>query len=309
MTYQSSDIREIFDLPFNDLLFKAHEIHRKNFDPNKIQISTLLSIKTGSCPENCSYCPQSGHFKTKIEKEKLMDHQTVIEHAKKAKENGATRFCMGGAWRSPPEKAMPEIIEMIKGVKDLGLETCLTAGMLSDDQAESLKENGLDYYNHNIDTSPEYYEKIITTRSFEDRIDTLEKVQKHGLKTCCGGIVGMGESREDRISFLKVLADMNPQPTSVPINHLVAVEGTPMEKQDPLDPVEFIRTIAVARIIMPESYVRLSAGRNTMSDEMQAMCFFAGANSIFYGEKLLTTALPGKNKDEQLFEKLGLSCA
>lgn len=307
MSIEFIEIKNIFELPFNDLLFRAQTVHRQNFNPNTIQISTLCSIKTGACPENCSYCSQSGHYKTAVQKETLVDVAKVLEQAKKAQAGGATRFCMGAAWRSPPSKDFPKVLEMIKGVKALGLETCLTAGMISDEQAQNLKECGLDYYNHNIDTSPEYYDKVVTTRTFADRLDTLQKVKNHGINSCCGGIMGLGESRTDRISFLQTLANMDPPPKSVPINMLVAVEGTPLAKQRELDRIEFIRTIATARIIMPQSYIRLSAGRNSMSDEMQALCFFAGANSIFYGEKLLTTPLPGQDRDKNLLTKLGIS--
>lgn len=301
-----SYINKIFTQPFSDLMWKAQTIHRQNFDPNQIQISTLLSIKTGRCPENCAYCPQSAHYNTKLEYEKLLRVDKVREYAKQAQANGATRFCMGGAWRSIPKRDFPQILAMIDAVNELGMETCLTAGMLSDEQAQALQEHKLDFYNHNIDSSPEYYEKIISTRKFQDRLDTLNTLAKHNLKTCCGGIIGMGETHDDRIKFLEVLANLQPQPKSVPINHLVAVEGTPLEKQEPLDPIEFVRTIATARIIMPQSYIRLSAGRNTMSDELQSLCFLAGANSIFYGEKLLTTPLPEQHRDLKLLARLGM---
>lgn len=304
--WELDEIKDLYNLPFYDLVFQAQSMHRKNFDQNKIQISTLLSIKTGNCPENCSYCPQSGHFDTNINKEKLLPLETVVNLAKKAKEKGATRFCMGGAWRSPPKKDIPAIKEMIKSVKDLGLETCLTAGMVDEEVAKELEDSGLDFYNHNIDTSPEYYEKIISTREFQDRLDTLENIRKTNIKVCCGGIIGMGETIEDRIKFLQILANMDPQPESVPINKLVPVPGTPLANEQNIDSFDFIRIIALARILMPKSYIRLSAGRNSMSEEFQALCFLAGANSIFYGEKLLTTPLPQTEEDAKLFEKLNL---
>tara|TARA_R110000868_G_scaffold91080_3_gene252675 strand:+ start:17388 stop:18377 length:990 start_codon:yes stop_codon:yes gene_type:complete len=304
--WEMDEINSIYSLPFYDLLWKAQNIHRKNFDPNKIQISTLLSIKTGNCPENCSYCPQSGHFDTDIQKEKLLPLERVVELAKKAQDAGATRFCMGGAWRSPPKKDIPEITKMIKAVKDLGLETCLTAGMVDNDTAKELNDSGLDYYNHNIDTSPEYYKKIISTRNFQDRLDTLDNVRKNNIKVCCGGIIGMGENIEDRLKFLQILANMDPQPESVPINKLVPVPGTPLAKEKKIDSFDFVKIIALARVLMPKSYIRLSAGRNSMSEELQSLCFLAGANSIFYGEKLLTTPLPLEETDKQLFKKLNL---
>lgn len=297
----------LFDLPFNDLLWQAHTAHRHYFSPNEVQISTLLSIKTGACPEDCAYCPQSGHYNTGLAKEKLMDLDSVIEKARAAKLTGATRFCMGAAWRSIPKKEMEKVTAIVKEVKSLGLETCMTLGMVTEDQAQALQVAGLDYYNHNIDTSPEYYQKIITTRCFQDRLETLSHVRNAGIKVCCGGIVGLGEARNDRIEFLRVLANFPEHPESVPINRLVPVEGTPLEKQTSLDNIEFIRTIAAARIMMPKSMVRLSAGREVMSDEMQALCFFAGANSIFYGEKLLTTKNPECERDIQLFQKLGVN--
>ncbi|OGO94362.1 MAG: biotin synthase BioB [Coxiella sp. RIFCSPHIGHO2_12_FULL_42_15] len=302
-----SQIAVLFDLPFNDLLWQAHGTHRQYFPANEVQVSTLLSIKTGACPEDCAYCPQSGHYHTGLSKEKLMELNAIVEKAREAKASGATRFCMGAAWRHLPKKEMPKIAEIVKEVKSLGLETCMTLGMLTEEQAQELHAAGLDYYNHNIDTSPEYYEKIITTRCFQDRIDTLAHVRHAGIKVCCGGIVGLGETRMDRIEFLRALANLPEHPESVPINRLVSVQGTPLEKQLPLDNLEFIRTIAVARIIMPKSVVRLSAGREKMSDEMQALCFFAGANSIFYGEKLLTTKNPECERDVQLFQKLGIN--
>src|SRR3990167_911999 len=302
-----SQIAVLFDLPFNDLLWQAHGTHRQYFPANEVQVSTLLSIKTGACPEDCAYCPQSGHYHTGLSKEKLMELNAIVEKAREAKASGATRFCMGAAWRHLPKKEMPKIAEIVKEVKSLGLETCMTLGMLTEEQAQELHAAGLDYYNHNIDTSPEYYQKIITTRCFQDRLDTLSHVRNAGIKVCCGGIVGLGETRSDRIEFIKALANLPEHPQSVPINRLVAVKGTPLENTASLDNLEFIRTIAVARIIMPKSVVRLSAGREKMSDEMQALCFFAGANSIFYGEKLLTTKNPECERDVQLFQKLGIN--
>ncbi len=300
------EVTALFELPFNDLLFEAQCVHRRHFNPNEVQVSTLCSIKTGACPEDCAYCPQSGHHNTDLEKEKLMAVQKVLEEAKAAKESGSTRFCMGAAWRSPREKDMPYVLDMVKGVKDMGMETCMTLGMLSTEQATELKQAGLDYYNHNLDTSPEYYQCIISTRTYQDRLDTLDNVRSAGLKVCSGGIVGMGEEAKDRAGLLVQLANLKEHPESVPINMLVKVEGTPLENAEDLDPFEFIRTIAVARIMMPASHVRLSAGREEMNDQMQALAFFAGANSIFYGEKLLTTPNPEANKDMQLFERLGI---
>ena len=275
--------KEIFNLPLNDIMFEAQTIHRKNFAPNKIQISTLLSIKTGGCPENCSYCPQSAHYNTGLKKEPLMPLEQVIEAAKQAKQSGATRFCMGAAWREPKDKDLDIVCEMVKEVKKLGLETCVTLGQLKQRQAEKLKNVGLDYYNHNIDTSEDYYDKIISTRTFQDRIDTLENVREVGIKLCCGGIIGMGEDNDDRIKMLVTLANMETPPESVPINKLIRIPGTPLEGETEVDPFDFVKTIALARILMPSSYIRLSAGREQMSDEMQAFCFLAGANSIFYG--------------------------
>lgn len=305
--WSRNEIRALFDMSFMDLLFKAQSVHRQHFDPNQVQVSTLLSIKTGACPEDCKYCSQSGHYKTGLDKEKLLEIQKVVTEAQNAKDKGASRFCMGAAWRSPREKDMPYVLEMVKQVKALGMETCMTLGMLSQDQALQLKEAGLDYYNHNLDTSPEHYGKIITTRTYADRLSTLSHVREAGIKVCCGGIVGLGEAREDRVGLLMQLANLPAHPESVPINMLVKIEGTPLGDVDDLDPLEFVRTIAVARILMPQSYVRLSAGRETMSDEMQAMCFFAGANSIFYGEKLLTTPNPEAAHDRQLFARLGIN--
>lgn len=301
-----AEVEALFALPFNDLVFEAQRIHRENFDPNEVQVSTLLSIKTGACPEDCAYCPQSVRYDTGLEREALMQVEQVVEQAQRAKASGATRFCMGAAYRSPKDKQLDSIVEMVRGVKALGLETCCTLGMLTEQQAVRLKEAGLDYYNHNIDTSPEYYKDIITTRTFEDRLNTLENVRNAGMNVCCGGIIGMGEGLTDRAGMLTVLATMKKHPESVPINQLVQVEGTPLHGKAELDPIDFVRTIAVARILMPRSHVRLSAGRTEMSDEMQALCFFAGANSIFYGEKLLTTPNPESNHDLQLFERLGI---
>ncbi len=298
--------KKIFELPLNQLLYKAQKTHRKYFNPNAVQISTLLSIKTGGCPENCSYCPQSAHYKTSLKKEPLINIDDVIRAAKLAKEAGASRFCMGAAWRSPPNLALDSVCEMVTEIKNLGLETCVTLGLLKDSQAEKLKNAGLDFYNHNIDTSPEFYKEIITTRTFEDRLHTLESVRKAGIKVCCGGILGMGETNDDRIKMLVLLANLEQQPESVPINKLIKIPGTPLENIPDIDPFDFIRTIALARIIMPKSFVRLSAGREQMSDEMQALCFMAGANSIFYGEKLLTTDNPIPEKDNLLFERLGI---
>lgn len=304
--WHRGEIQALFDLPMNDLLFKAHSIHRQYHDPNAVQISTLLSIKTGACPEDCKYCSQSGHHNTDLEKEKLLAVEKVLTEARLAKDRGASRFCMGAAWRSPQEKDMPYVLDMVRQVKDLGLETCMTLGMLSQDQAQCLAEAGLDYYNHNLDTSEAYYNKIITTRTYQDRLDTLSNVREAGMKICCGGILGMGEERQDRVGLLMQLANLPHHPESVPINMLVKIEGTPLENEKDLDPFEFVRTIAVARILMPASMVRLSAGRESMSDEMQSMCYFAGANSIFYGEKLLTTANTEANADRELFDRLGI---
>jgi biotin synthase len=301
------EVQALLNLPFNDLLFQAQTVHRQFFDPNAVQVSTLLSIKTGACPEDCAYCPQSARYDTGLEKERLMEVEAVLEKAKAAKAAGSDRFCMGAAWRSPREKDMPYVLAMVKGVKELGLETCMTLGMLDADKANRLGEAGLDYYNHNLDTSPDYYGEIITTRSYGDRLETLDNVRKAGMKVCSGGILGMGESQRDRAGLLRQLANLPQHPDSVPINQLVKVAGTPLEHEADVDPLDFIRTIAVARILMPRSHVRLSAGREEMSEEMQAMCFFAGANSIFYGECLLTTPNPAANKDQQLFRKLGIN--
>lgn len=300
------DIEALFELPFNDLLFRAHSLHRQHFDPNAVQVSTLLSIKTGACPEDCAYCSQSARNEAELERERLMPTEEVLAAARKAREKGATRFCMGAAWRNPTDKNLERVIGMIQGVKSLGMEACVTLGMLTEAQARRLKEAGLDYYNHNIDTSPEHYGEIVTTRSFDDRLDTLAHVREAGINVCSGGIMGMGESRRDRASFLQQLANLPRHPESVPINMLVKVEGTPLADAPALEPFEFVRTIAVARILMPESHVRLSAGRTEMNEQMQAMCFFAGANSIFYGEKLLTTDNPEADADRKLFDKLGI---
>jgi len=305
--WQKQEVQALFDLPFNDLLFKAHTIHRQNFDPNEVQVSTLLSIKTGACPEDCKYCPQSARYNTGLERERLMEVEAVVKKAKQAKASGSTRFCMGAAWKHPHQRDMPYVVDMVKRVKELGLETCMTLGMLDADKSEQLADAGLDYYNHNLDTSPEFYDKVITTRTYQDRLDTLHHVRESGMKVCSGGILGMGETAGDRIGLLMQLANMPTQPESVPINMLVKVAGTPMENVEDLDHLIFIRTIAVARIMMPKSHVRLSAGRQSMSDEMQAMTFFAGANSIFYGECLLTTQNPETNKDLLLFKRLGIN--
>lgn len=301
------EITDLFSLPFNDLMFQAQSIHRENFDPNNIQVSTLLSIKTGACPEDCGYCSQSARNDTNLERERLLPLDEVVEKAKQAKAAGATRFCMGAAWRNPTDKNLDKVIDMIVAVKGIGLESCVTLGMLTKDQSSRLKDAGLDYYNHNLDTSPEYYPDIITTRSYQDRLDTIEHVRNSGINVCSGGIIGMGETSVDRVSLLQQLANLPQHPESVPMNMLVQVEGTPLHGVDKLEPLEFVRNIAVARIMMPKSVVRLSAGRTEMSDEMQALCFLAGANSIFYGDQLLTTDNPDKNHDKQLFEKLGIN--
>ncbi|KRH79875.1 biotin synthase [Ferrovum sp. JA12] len=299
-------IEALFELPFNDLLFQAHTVHRQHFDANGVQLSTLLSIKTGGCPEDCGYCPQSIRHPTQVANSAILSVEAVREAAQRAKNAGASRFCMGAAWRSPKDKDLDQVIDMIIEVQRLGLETCATLGMLKPHQAEKLKAAGLDYYNHNIDSAPEFYEEIIKTRDYQDRIDTLQAVRHAGLHVCCGGIVGMGETRAMRAGLLHELASLTPQPESVPINLLVQVEGTPLHGIEELDPFEFIRTIAVARILMPHSRVRLSAGREQLSDAHQALCFFAGANSIFYGEKLLTTGNPDVLRDQELFARLGL---
>ena len=296
----------LFALPFNDLIFRAQNIHRQWFDPNEVQKSTLLSIKTGGCPEDCGYCSQSAKFETGIKATKLMDVDTVLEGARRAKDSGASRYCMGAAWRSPKDRDIDAIVEMIKGVREMGMETCMTLGMLTPDQAGRLKEAGLDYYNHNVDTSEEFYGEIITTRNFKDRIETIRHVQDAGINVCAGGILGMGEQIGDHASMLVTLANLNPQPQSVPINMLIPIAGTPLGEAEAVDPLDFVSCIAVARIMMPKSVVRLSAGREWMSDETQALCFLAGANSIFIGEALLTAANPELSKDEKLFQRLGL---
>ena len=301
------EIAALFALPFPELMFRAAAAHRKHFDPTQVQISTLLSIKTGGCPEDCAYCPQAAQYDTGVKAEKLMAVEAVLADARKARDAGATRFCMGAAWRSPKDKDLDAVCAMVEGVKALGLESCVTLGMLTGPQATRLKGAGLDYYNHNLDTSPEYYRHIISTRTYQDRLDTLGHVRDAGISVCCGGIVGMGESEADRIGMIHALATLPEHPQSVPINALVQVAGTPVEKAQPLDPIAFVRTIAVARITMPKSMVRLSAGREEMSPETQALCFLAGANSIFYGEKLLTTPNPAQDADKALFARLGLT--
>ena len=300
------EILALFEMPFMDLLFKAQQVHRQHQAANYVQLSSLLSIKTGGCPEDCKYCPQSSRYQTDVERERLLALEQVIASAQVAKDSGATRFCMGAAWRGPKEHQLDDVISMVQAVKAMGMETCVTLGMLKDGQAERLKEAGLDYYNHNLDTAPEFYGEIITTRTYQDRLDTLERVRGAGIKVCCGGIVGMGESRQARAGLLSQLANLNPAPESVPINQLVKVAGTPLEDVEDLDSFEFIRTIAVARIIMPNSMVRLSAGREQMDESTQALCFMAGANSIFYGECLLTTANPQVQADKNLMQKLDL---
>lgn len=304
--WQVAGIEALFERPLLDLVFEAQRIHRLHFEPNEIQRSTLLSIKTGGCSEDCGYCSQSARHDTGLKRERLMPLDEVLENARAAKAKGASRFCMGAAWRGPKDQDLEPVIEMVREVKKLGLETCVTLGMLKDEQARALKEAGLDYYNHNIDTAPEFYAQVITTHTMQDRLDTIERVRDAGINVCCGGIIGMGEGRRGRASMIAQLANMSPPPDSVPINQLVAVPGTPMESAESVDPLEFVRTIAVARITMPASVVRLSAGRQQMSDELQALCFMAGANSIFYGERLLTTDNPDADRDERLFSRLGL---
>lgn len=300
------EIVALFELPFSDLMHRAQSVHRENFDPNGVQVSTLLSIKTGGCSEDCGYCPQAARYHTDVEKQDLMQLEEVLAAARTAKENGASRFCMGAAWRSPKQRDLEPVLAMIREVKAMGLETCATLGMLKDGQAEQLKDAGLDYYNHNLDTAPEYYGDVITTRTYQDRLDTLDRVREQDINVCCGGIIGMGESRAQRAGLLAQLANMERPPESVPINLLTQVEGTPMYGMDELDPFEFVRTIAAARITMPQSFVRLSAGRQSMHEGIQALCFLAGANSIFYGEKLLTTGNPEAETDRKLFDKLGI---
>ncbi len=304
--WRVADVEALFAQPFMDLLFRAQQVHREHFDANEVQLSTLLSIKTGGCAEDCGYCPQSAHFDTGVEASKLMPLQEVVEAAQAAKAQGATRFCMGAAWRSPKDRDMEKVTDMVREVRALGLETCMTLGMLEAEQARALKDAGLDYYNHNLDSAPEFYGSIISTRTYQDRLDTLAHVRNAGIHVCCGGIVGMGESRAQRAGLIAQLANLEPYPESVPINNLVQVAGTPLAGTEPLDPFEFVRTIAVARITMPTTMVRLSAGREQMDEALQALCFAAGANSIFYGDKLLTTSNPQAERDRALFERLGL---
>ena len=305
-TWTITDIAALFDLPFMDLLFQAQTTHRHHFNQNEMELCSLLSVKTGACPEDCAYCPQSGHYQTTVERERLLPLAEVLEHAKAAQAKGATRFCMGAAWRNPPKKALPDIINMIKGVKALGLETCVTLGMLDESDASELQTAGLDFYNHNLDTPPDYYKNIISTRTYQDRLDTLQHVRKAGINVCCGGIIGMGETRDDRIAFLHQLAALPEAPKSIPINRLIATKGTPLEDTPVIDNIEFVRTIAATRITMPTSVIRLSAGRDTMSNEMQTLCYLAGANSIFYGETLLTAKNPESSKDMALLRYLGM---
>ncbi len=304
--WKEPEVLELFALPFNDLLFQAQSVFRKFFNPNQVQLSTLVNIKSGGCPEDCAYCPQSARYKTEVQATPTMSLDELKKTAERAREQGATRFCMGAAWRSPKDRDIDQVIDMIKTVKSLGLESCATLGMLSDGQAQKLKQAGLDYYNHNLDTSPEFYQQIISTRTYQDRINTLNLVRNAGIKVCCGGIVGMGETTADRARMLMILANMTEHPESVPINLLVKVDGTPLADAQTLDPFDLVRMIAVSRIMMPASYVRLSAGRAWMNDELQALCFLAGANSIFYGEKLLTTDNPELDRDRNLFNRLGL---
>ena len=305
--WRAEEVEALYNLPFADLMYRAQTLHRENFDPNAVQMSSLLSIKTGGCAEDCGYCPQSVHHESAVKAEPILPLDQVIASATEAKEAGASRFCMGAAWRNLKDRDLERVADMVSGVKDLGLETCVTLGMLEDHQAKRLKEAGLDYYNHNLDTSPEFYGDVITTRTYQDRLDTLSYVRDADINVCSGGIVGMGENDDDRAGMLVGLANMPSHPQSVPINLLVRVEGTPLAQNEDIDPFEFVRTIAVARLMMPKSFVRLSAGRESMSDELQAMCFLAGANSIFYGDKLLTTDNPDTNHDQRLFERLGIS--
>lgn len=300
------EIISLMTKPFNDLIYQAQQVHRENFDPNVVQLSTLMNIKTGGCPEDCAYCPQSAHYDAGVNAEKLLELDAVLEQAKAAKESGASRFCMGAAWRQPKQRDLEKVIAMVEAVKKTGMETCVTLGMLEKGQAQELKSAGLDYYNHNLDSSPEFYSKIISTRDYQERLDTIEHVRDAGINVCCGGIIGMGEEVNDRAGLLMSLANMDVQPESVPINMLVQVEGTPLDETEDLDPIDFVRVIASARIMMPASYVRLSAGRSEMTEEMQALCLLAGANSIFYGEKLLTTDNPQLAEDQMLFERLGV---
>jgi biotin synthase len=306
MSWTPESVLGVLEAPFNDLLYRAHKVHRENFDPNTVQLSTLLSIKTGGCPEDCQYCPQAKRYHTGVEDEPLLTADTVIAAAQAAKASGATRFCMGAAWRGPKERDLKQVLPLVSAVHEMGLETCATLGLLKEGQAEALKHAGLDYYNHNLDTAPEFYGRIITTRDYQDRLDTLERVRRAGLRVCCGGIVGMGENRRQRAGLIAQLASLVPPPESVPINNLVQVEGTPLHGMEPLDPFEFVRTIAAARIAMPKSYVRLSAGRQELGEGIQALCFFAGANSIFYGDKLLTTGNPEAAADRGLMVRLGI---
>ena len=305
-SFTKSQIKDLYNLPFNDLLFKAHSAHIQNFIPNTIQLSTLVNIKSGACPEDCSYCPQSIRYKTNVVSTDLMGLEDILEKARQAKKSGAGRFCMGAAWRSPKDKDLTKLFPLLKELKKMGLETCMTLGMLTESQAAKLKDAGLDYYNHNLDTSEKFYPKIISTRTYANRLETIANVQKSGMKVCCGGILGLGETINDRIELLRVLANMDPQPESVPINTLVKVIGTPLEGQEDIDSIELVKVIATARVIMPKTYIRLSAGRTSMSDELQALCFFAGANSIFYGDELLTTKNPQISKDKELLDKLGI---
>ena len=304
--WTKEEVITLLTQPFNDLIFEAQQTHREHFDPNLVQLSTLMNIKTGGCPEDCAYCPQSARYKTGVNSEKLLEVNDVLAQAKVAKDKGATRFCMGAAWRQPKQRDLEKVMAMVEAVKKTGMETCVTLGMLSEGQAKDLKSAGLDYYNHNLDCSPEFYSKIISTRDYQERLDTLDRVREAGINVCCGGIIGMGEDQNDRAGLLLTLANMPVQPESVPINMLVQVEGTPLTGIDKPDPIDFVRIIAAARIMMPTSYVRLSAGRNEMTDEMQALCFLAGANSIFYGEKLLTTDNPQLMQDKLLFNRLGI---
>ena len=305
-TWPLDEVMALFDLPFTELMARAQDTHRANFPDGDVELAILLSIKTGGCEEDCGYCPQAARYDTGVEAKKILDIDTVLEAARQAKDNGATRFCMGAAWRSPKDRDMDKVEEMVREVKALGMETCATLGMLEEAQAQRLKDAGLDYYNHNLDTAPEFYDNVISTRQYQDRLDTLGRIREVGLKVCCGGIVGMGETRLQRAGLIAQLANLNPYPESVPVNHLVQVEGTPLHGLDPLDPFEFVRTIAVARITMPKARVRLSAGRRQMGEAVQAMCFLAGANSIFYGDKLLTTDNPEADDDRKLLAKLGL---
>lgn len=304
--WQKNEVLALFEQPFNDLMYAAQSVHRQHFDPNKVQLSTLLSIKTGGCPEDCKYCPQSVHFDTGLDVHGLLPMEDVVQAARNAKADGASRFCMGAAWRSPTGRQVEQVADLVRAVNDEGLETCVTLGMLSDDKAQCLADAGLAYYNHNLDTSPEYYGDIITTRTYQDRLDTLSAVRDAGINVCCGGIVGMGESRNDRAGLLQQLANLPQHPESVPINMLVRVEGTPLNKSEGISSIEFVRTVCVARILMPRSFVRLSAGRTEMSDEAQALCYLAGANSIFCGERLLTTPNPENEEDKVLFDQLGI---